>query len=117
MVVGGGVTGGSEPVYSRWLFTEFALLTTPVVSASRSAVPTAPGSAVGCVCRYRAAAPAVCGDAIDVPFHVAVPPFCHADVMLTPGANQSTQVPQLENDARVSVLVLAPIVSAFGALA
>ena len=36
-----------------------------------------------------------------------------AEVMLEPGANQSTQLPQFENDDRASVeLVVEPIVSA-----
>jgi len=37
----------------------------------------------------------VCGVAIEVPLivFVAVLLVCHAEVMLTPGANQSTQLP------------------------
>ena len=37
-----------------------------------------------------------------------------ADVIPTPGANTSTHVPKLENDARVSVLSVAATVSAVG---
>ena len=36
------------------------------------------------------------------------------DMMLWPGANRSTHVPQFENDARASVLVVAPTVIASG---
>jgi len=37
--------------------------------------------------------------------------------MLCPGANRSKHVPKFENDARASVLVVAPTVIAFGARA
>jgi hypothetical protein len=54
------------------------------------------------------------GAAIDVPLSVVAPPPNLAEVMLTPGANQSTQLPQFDHEARVSVLLVAPIVSAAG---
>ena len=46
-------------------------------------------------CRYRAATPATCGVAIDVPLMVlvAVLLLIHAEVMPTPGAKMSTHVP------------------------
>lgn len=50
---------------------------------------------------------------------VADPPFpsgfCDNDVISEPGAKMSTQDPQLEYDARVSVLVVAPTVIALAA--
>ena len=36
----------------------------------------------------------------------------HAEVMLLPGAKRSRHVPKFENDARASVLVVAPTVFA-----
>ena len=93
-------------------------LLTPAVALLFSAALTAAADAVGFCCRYNAATPAACGDAIDVPLIVLVElPGIHADVMLTPGANRSTQVPKFENDARVSVLSVAPTVIASGVAA
>ena len=45
--------------------------------------------------------PATCGVAIDLPLivFVAVSPEPHAEVMFTPGANTSTQVPMFAHDA------------------
>jgi heme/copper-type cytochrome/quinol oxidase subunit 2 len=56
----------------------------------------------------------VCGVAIDVPLivFVAVLLVDHAEVMPTPGANQSTQSPWFENEALRSVWSVAPIVIA-----
>lgn len=61
----------------------------------KRAVRTAEGDALGAPWRCRAATPAVCGVAIDVPLivRVAVVLVCQADVIETPGANQSTQLP------------------------
>src|SRR5437764_648479 len=55
---------------------------------------------------------------MDVPLivFVAVVLPIHADVMPTPGALKSTHVPKLENDAKASLIVVAPTVSALGAL-
>ena len=85
-----------------------------VVAAKRASLTVA-GDAPGFPCRYSAATPAVCGVAIDVPLivFVAFIDVHHADVMLTPGANQSTHVPKFENDARRSELSDAPIVIAW----
>jgi len=54
------------------------------------------------------------GVAIDVPLivFVALLLVCHADVIETPGANQSTQLPRFEKDARRSFASVAPIVIA-----
>src|ERR671933_2640624 len=56
------------------------------------------------VCRYSAATPVVCGVAIEVPLIVlvAVSEVFHADVTLTPGANQSTQLPTFAHDGFLS---------------
>ena len=57
--------------------------------------------------------------AIDVPeiVLIAVVLVYQLDVMEETGANTSTQGPQLENDQRVSLLVVAPTVIAAGARA
>src|SRR5829696_7298230 len=73
----------------------------PAVARSRSAVHTAAGVAARWPCRYNAAAPATCGEAMEVPLsaRVAVDPPTHADFTSTPGANRSTQPPKFANDA------------------
>src|SRR3954464_15575924 len=43
---------------------------------------------------------------------VAVVDVYHADVMFWPGANRSRHVPTFENEARASVFVVAPTISA-----
>ena len=84
------------------------------VAAFTIAFLTAAGEDVVCVCRYRAATPATCGVAIEVPLIVlvAVSLVDHADVILDPGAKMSTTLPKFENDERASVLVLDPTVMA-----
>mmetsp|Transcript_5690 Transcript_5690/g.11853 ORF Transcript_5690/g.11853 Transcript_5690/m.11853 type:complete len:233 (+) Transcript_5690:545-1243(+) len=64
-----------------------------------------------------AAAPATCGEAIDVPSYTSVAPFpvSTADVIPSPGAKMSTHVPQLLKSARRSFSVLAPTVIASAA--
>src|SRR5688500_5026960 len=81
------------------------------------ALATADGSAAVLPCRYSAAMPATCGLAIDVPLMVLVADVVvyQALVMLLPGANTSTQLPQLLNDERASVFVVLPTVMALGA--
>lgn len=66
-----------------------------------------------------AATPATWGDAIEVPEMVliAVVEVCQADVILLPGAKISKHLPKFEYDARASVFVVAPTVSAPGARA
>src|SRR6266571_2706295 len=73
----------------------------PGVAFPVSAAVTWAGVADGFVSRYRAAAPATCGVAIDVPLIVFVDwsPLFQSDVVFTPGAKMSTQGPTLENDA------------------
>jgi hypothetical protein len=82
-------------VNSRWLFTVFEDVTMLFVVRLKSVVRTVAGDALGLPCRYWAATPAACGVAIEVPLIVLVAVLLvyHADVMLTPGANQSTQLP------------------------
>jgi hypothetical protein len=72
------------------------------------------GVAVGSDCKCNATMPATCGDAIDVPDNdrIAVEEVLQADTTLTPGANTSKQAPKFENDARTSVLPVAPTVIA-----
>src|SRR5688500_6316251 len=73
----------------------------------------------GFACLYRAATPATCGEAIEVPLSVAVAVFdvYQAERMEEPGAKRPRQVPKLENDERASVLVVEPTVMAFTARA
>ena len=75
---------------------------------------TVAGEAVGLLCKNRAATPAVCGDAIEVPLKVAVAVSLvnHADKIPEPGANISTTLPKFENDDRESELVDDPTVIA-----
>ena len=73
----------------------------------------------GFACLYNAAAPATCGEAIEVPLSVAVAVFelNHADKIPEPGAKMSRHVPKFENDERASVVVVEPTVIAFAARA
>ena len=67
----------------------------------RSRFSPSAGDAVGVrLAGTRAATPATCGVAIDVPLIVlvAVSLVAHADVMLEPGAKMSTTLPKFEND-------------------
>src|SRR3954447_25479200 len=73
-----------------------------------SAPITSLADAFGWPARYNAAAPATCGEAIDVPLAVAVPPPRKSERIRSPGAKRSTHGPQFENSARASVCVLAP---------
>src|SRR2546428_13886024 len=70
--------------------------------------------AVGLPWRYGAATPVTCGVAIDVPLIVFVDVSVshHADVMFTPGANQSTHGPKSEKLALRSAESVAPTVIA-----
>jgi hypothetical protein len=75
---------------------------------------TVAGEAPGLLCRTRAATPATCGEAIDVPLNVAVAVLLlnQDDKMAEPGANTSTTLPKFENDERASLLVDDPTVMA-----
>src|SRR6185503_4778777 len=90
------------------------LPTTPVVALPTIAAATVAALWLPNCERYRAATPATCGVAIDVPLIVlvAVSLVFHVEVMLEPGAKTSTQVPKFENDERASVVVVDPTVSA-----
>ncbi len=58
--------------------------------------------AVSLPCRYSAAAPATCGDAIEVPPIVTklVVLVIHAEVIADPGANRSRQLPTAHRGER-----------------
>src|SRR5215207_1467157 len=87
---------------------------TPCVALPVSATATRSGPAPGLVERYSAAAPATCGEAIDVPLIVLVAlslPI-QAEVIATPGASMSTQEPVFEKEANISFRSLAATVSA-----
>src|SRR5262249_42564785 len=74
-------------------------------AAAWSAGSTSAGVAAGCVWRKRAAPPATCGAACEVPEKVlvAVSFAMPAERMLTPGAKSLRQVPKLEKLAPASV--------------
>src|SRR6266508_1394473 len=82
--------------------------TLPSVALATRPSRTCCGVSLGWAASHRAAPPATCGLAIDVPLMVlvAVSPVAQADVMPDPGAKMSTQGPQLENEARASVFVV-----------
>lgn len=75
-----------------------AEVTTPLVADRVSTDATPAGVSVGWAERIRAAIPATCGLAMDVPLMVlvAVLEVYQAEGMLLPGANTSTQEPKLE---------------------
>src|SRR4051794_4975992 len=85
--------------------------TIPVTATVLMTSSTVAGVPNGLLCRYNAAWPATCGEAIDVPDNTAaaVSLVHQADVMFTPGSNTSTHGPQLEKLARTSVLPLRPV--------
>ncbi len=80
---------------------------------------TVAADAVEFPCRYSAATPATCGDAIDVPLmvFVAVSLVYQAEVMLDPGAKISTHDPKFENEDLASPFVVEPTVRALAARA
>lgn len=96
-----------------------ALVTTFVVALFTIAFRTVADEALGLNCLYSAATPATCGEAIEVPLNVAVAvsELNHDDRIPEPGAKRSRHAPKLENDARASVVVVAPTVIAFAARA
>ena len=71
------------------------LFTMPAVALLKIALRTVADVALGLPCKYSATTPTTCGVAIDVPLKTAVAELLlyHAEVMLTPGAKISTQVP------------------------
>src|ERR1041385_248768 len=117
--VGVGVGVGVGPPVNSEKSSRFgepvpALLTWFRVEPLMMAAVTVAGDAVGFVSRNKAATPVTCGVAIDVPeiVFVAVSLVFQDDVMLLPGAQMSTHVPKFENEARASVIVVAPTVIA-----
>ena len=112
MVVGGTVSSGASVVVVGSIVVVVESRTVVVVSTGTSAstnVVTASDDALlvdsfetiallempGNACARRAASPATCGEAIEVPemVRVADEPPIHADVMFVPGAQRSTQDP------------------------
>ena len=90
-----GLRSCQKLVNSKWLLVVLDDVTMLFVVRPNSVERTVAGDAPGFDWRYCAATPAVCGVAIDVPLIVLVAVLLvyHAEVMLTPGANQSTQLP------------------------
>jgi hypothetical protein len=84
------------------------------VAALTMTEETCAGVAEVLVAKYNAATPATCGAAIEVPLQVlsALGVPMNAEVIEAPGANTSTHGPQLENDARASLMVEAATVIA-----
>ena len=86
----------------------------PVAAVAAIAFFTCAGVADGLAARYSAAAPATCGDAIDVPL-IATNPFAfveEAETIETPGALTFTQLPRFEKPTNVSFTSVAPTVIA-----
>jgi hypothetical protein len=83
------------------------------------AAATSEGVLATLAARINAAAPATCGEAIEVPLIVlsAVLLVYQAEVIDEPGANKSRQLPKFEYVARASTLVVAPTVIALGSRA
>jgi hypothetical protein len=77
-----------------------------------SVAATSPGDSQGFSCSTRAAAPATCGAAMEVPLNMAVSVslVCEAEVIASPGAKISRQLPKLEKNQRESEDVVAPTV-------
>lgn len=123
MVVGETVVGGtvaSAPVKTR-RFGEPVPgdETMPDVAPATRRSVTCCGVRVGWPSSNKAAAPATCGAAIEVPLSVAVAVsfVAKAEVIELPGAKRSTHEPQFEYDARTSLDVVAPTVTADTSLA
>ena len=79
-----------------------ASVTAPEVAVDVIHVATRLTESVLSTLSAKAAIPATCGEAIDVPeiVLVAVVEVCQAEVMFEPGANTSTHEPKLENEDR-----------------
>lgn len=90
------------------------LVTTPGVAVAVICATASAGESAAVAESMRVAAPATCGEAIEVPemVVVAVVEVYHADRIDDPGANRSRQVPTLECEARASPEVVAPTVTA-----
>jgi hypothetical protein len=91
-------------------------LSAPFVVAASIAAQICAGVACGFDCRRSAAAPATCGDAIDVPSFVAVATSeaMPAERISVPGANRSLHDPKFEKPASSSSLSDAATVIAAG---
>ena len=120
-IVGGGQTNAGAVDVASKLFGDPTPgdATAPHVEPFTSESRICCGVAVLFTSSKSAAAPATCGDAIEVPLMVArvelLTPI-QLEVMFTPGAKISRHVPKLLKLARTSVISVAPTVMAFGAL-
>jgi hypothetical protein len=123
VVVSGIVVVGSDTVVvvvvvgeSSGVSTRFTIGVEAVLFVFTKRAFTSLGARAGFIDRTRAASPATCGDAIEVPemVLVAVLPEIHAEVICEPGAHMSTHDPKFEYEARESRLSMAPIVMAPG---
>ena len=94
---GGGVVDGTSMCRSLSGSPQHSV-SAPFVVAASIAAQTCSGVACGFVWRRSAAAPATCGDAIDVPFFVAdaTSEVMPAETMPVPGANRSLHGPKFE---------------------
>ena len=81
----------------------------PSVATSSKQLRTSAGAVPGLRARHSADTPATCGEAIDVPDRVLLPPPRAAETMSRPGANTSTQRPWLEKKALPSLRLVAPV--------
>ena len=111
----GGVADGTSMCKSLSGSPQHSL-SAPFVVAASIAAQTSAGVACGLVCRMSAAAPATCGDAIDVPLLVAAATSVAmpAETMLAPGANRSLHGPKFEKSASSSSISDAATVIASG---
>ena len=96
-VAGGGVADGTS-MYRSLSGSPQHSLSAPFVVAASIDAQTCAGVACGFACRSNAAAPATCGDAIDVPLFVAdaTSEAMPAERIPDPGANRSLHDPKFE---------------------
>ena len=92
---GGGALGAAPVKRSLFADPEPSDVIAPCVALLVSAHATSDGGALGWLSRYSAAAPATCGDDIDVPLRVVHESSLssHDDTMYKPGAKMSTHRP------------------------
>ena len=112
LVIAARTAGAAAPVSPTYAATGNHANAQPSASEPPSTSPRRSSGA----CSSSAAAPATCGEDIEVPLSTRVPvlSLCEADVIDEPGPKMSTQVPKLENDERASLLVVEPTVKAPG---
>ena len=104
-------------MYNRRLTVPRVSLIAPVVALLTMRLVMVATEALGSFCNSKAATPATCGLAMEVPLMVLEPPLNQVDVMLEPGPKMSTQEPKLEKPERASLMVVEPTVMALAARA